>query len=51
MIVKGVNPSDIKEQAIKEGMITMVNDGMQKVEQGFTTPTEILRTAYNELEM
>ncbi len=51
MIVNGANPGDIKEQAIKEGMITMVNDGMQKVEQGFTTPTEILRTAYNELEM
>ncbi len=51
LIVKGVNPSDIKEQAIKEGMITMVNDGMRKVEQGITTPSEILRTAYNELEM
>ena len=49
MMVKGANPSDLREQAIKEGMVTMMNDGMRKVEQGFTTPSEILRSAYNEL--
>jgi general secretion pathway protein E len=49
MIVKGANPSDIRAQALKEGMVTMMNDGMRKVEQGITTPSEILRNAYNEL--
>jgi general secretion pathway protein E len=49
MIVKGVNPSDIREQSLKEGMITMLNDGMRKVQQGITTPSEILRNVYNEL--
>jgi len=49
MIVKGVNPSDIREQALQEGMITMINDGMRKVQQGITTPSEILRNVYNEL--
>jgi general secretion pathway protein E len=51
MIVRGVNPGDIKEQALKEGLITMMNDGMRKVEQNITTPSEILRNAYNELEI
>jgi type II secretory ATPase GspE/PulE/Tfp pilus assembly ATPase PilB-like protein len=27
-------------------MITMMNDGMRKVKEGITTPTEVLRSAY-----
>lgn len=46
MIIKGASPADIREEAIKEGLITMMNDGMQKVQMGLTTPTEILRTTY-----
>ncbi len=49
MIVKGANPGDLREQALKEGMVTMINDGMRKVQQGITTPSEILRNVYNEL--
>jgi len=33
----------IKEQAIKDGMLTMFDDGMTKVEQGLTTIEEVLR--------
>jgi len=47
MIIKGASPADIREEAIKEGLITMMNDGMQKVQKGLTTPTEILRTTYS----
>jgi general secretion pathway protein E len=47
MIINGATPSDIRDQAIKEGLSTMMNDGMQKVQMGLTTPTEILRTTYS----
>jgi type II secretory ATPase GspE/PulE/Tfp pilus assembly ATPase PilB-like protein len=33
----------IMQQAIKEGMITMLDDGLMKVSQGVTTIEEILR--------
>lgn len=35
--------SDIRKQAIKEGMITMFEDGLQKVERGVTAVEEVLR--------
>jgi general secretion pathway protein E len=36
----------IREQALKDGMISMMNDGMRKVKKGITTPAEVLRNAY-----
>jgi len=47
MLIKGLGSSDIREQAIKEGMVTMMNDGMSKVKEGITTPSEVLRSAYS----
>jgi general secretion pathway protein E len=47
MIINGASPGDIREEAIKEGLVTMMHDGMQKVQMGLTTPTEILRTTYS----
>jgi general secretion pathway protein E len=41
-----VNSSDIRAQALEEGMISMANDGMRKAKEGITTPSEILRNAY-----
>jgi type IV pilus assembly protein PilB len=35
--------SDIRKKAIEEGMTTMFNDGLDKVERGVTTIEEILR--------
>jgi general secretion pathway protein E len=46
MVANKESSSAMRAQAIKEGMITMMNDGMQKVKMGITTPTEILRAAY-----
>ena len=46
MIMNGSSPSDIKAEAIKEGLGTMMHDGMQKVRLGITTPTEVLRMTY-----
>jgi general secretion pathway protein E len=47
MITSQANNSEIRAQALKEGMVTMMNDGMRKVKEGITTPSEILRNAYS----
>ncbi|MCX6737962.1 MAG: ATPase, T2SS/T4P/T4SS family [Candidatus Parcubacteria bacterium] len=43
LIDVGVFSEKIKEQAIKEGMRTMVEDGLVKATQGITTIEEVLR--------
>lgn len=47
MVTERVHSSEIRAQAIKEGMITMMKDGMRKVKEGLTTPSEVLRNAYS----
>jgi general secretion pathway protein E len=46
MITNRASSSQIRAQALKEGMVTMMNDGMRKVKEGVTTPSEVLRNAY-----
>ncbi len=43
LIVKKATSKDIQEQAIKEGMHTMIEDGFIKAVQGLTSIEEILR--------
>lgn len=43
LIVKGATSDQIQEQAVKEGMRTMVEDGFVKAVQGITTIEEVLR--------
>lgn len=43
LLTKEVPVSQIRAQAIKEGMVTMFEDGMDKVERGVTTIEEIIR--------
>ena len=47
MLIKGANPADIKSEALKEGLVTLMHNGMQKVQMEITTPTEILHTTYS----
>ena len=47
MILKGASASEVKEQAVEEGMITLLKDGMIKVKEGRTTVSEVLRNAYS----
>jgi general secretion pathway protein E len=47
MLVNRANSSEIREQALKEGMITMMNNGMRAVKAGITTPAEVLRVIYS----
>jgi general secretion pathway protein E len=49
MVVKGVPANELKEEAIKTGMVEMRTDGMRKVSDGMTTPGEILRNVFTIL--
>jgi general secretion pathway protein E len=46
LVVKGANSVDIRNQAVKDGMISLLHDGMLKVQKGITSPAEVLRSAY-----
>lgn len=45
MIMEDVTDSDIKDVAIEQGMITMVQDGYLKALEGITTIEEVLRVS------
>ena len=45
-ILKGASTAEIRQQAMEEGMVPLIKDGMLKVKAGITTPTEVLRNAY-----
>lgn len=47
MILRGASNVEFREQAIKEGMVPLIKDGMLKVKEGITTPSEVLRNAYS----
>jgi general secretion pathway protein E len=47
MVCNHDSSAAIREQALKEGMTTMMSDGMRKVKEGITTPFEVLRNAYS----
>ncbi len=38
--------SQIRERAVKEGMITLRQDGIRKVKKGITTPDEVIRVTF-----
>jgi len=43
MILRGASVSDMQEQAVTEGMLTLRMDGMKKVERGVTTLEEVVK--------
>ena len=45
-LLKGATAAQLTAQALEEGMITLLRDGMFKVEKEMTTPAEVLRNAY-----
>ncbi|MDD5093954.1 MAG: ATPase, T2SS/T4P/T4SS family [Dehalococcoidia bacterium] len=47
LVLSNGSASDIRKQAIKDGMVPMWRDGMLKVKQGITTPYELLRNVYS----
>ncbi|MBI2329066.1 MAG: type II/IV secretion system protein [Chloroflexi bacterium] len=46
MLLNDANASELRTEAIKEGMIPLIKDGMLKVKANITTPAEVLRNAY-----
>jgi type II secretory ATPase GspE/PulE/Tfp pilus assembly ATPase PilB-like protein len=46
MVCSHASSSAIRQQALQDGMVSMMNDGMRKVKAGITTPSEVLRSAY-----
>jgi general secretion pathway protein E len=45
-LLNGTTATQLRTQAIKEGMIPLIRDGMLKVKADVTTPSEVLRNAY-----
>ena len=46
MVCNHASSIAIREQALQDGMISMINDGMRNVKEGITTPSEVLRNAF-----
>src|SRR5262249_4227648 len=49
MCVQRVNAAQIRNQALKEGMITLRQDGWRKVLNGVTTLDEVARTTQGDI--
>jgi type II secretory ATPase GspE/PulE/Tfp pilus assembly ATPase PilB-like protein len=47
MVISNVNAIDIENQALKEGLVTMRNDGLQKVIQGIIPLDEVMRSVFS----
>jgi general secretion pathway protein E len=47
LVTNRANSSEIRSRALEEGMASMMNDGMRKVQSEITTPSEVLRSAYS----
>lgn len=45
LLVRRASASEIRYQAVKEGLISITKDGMLKVKAGITTPYEVMRNA------
>ncbi len=49
MVMRSSSAGELKEEAVRTGMIPMRRDGMQKVKDGITTPGEIMRNVFTIL--
>jgi len=43
LVMKHANAADLRAEAIREGMVTMYEDGLRKAVKGVTTFEEVLR--------
>jgi general secretion pathway protein E len=46
IMLKKPTAADLRNQALKDGLVTLMRDGMLKVKANVTTPIEVLRNAY-----
>ncbi len=47
VLLEGASSSEIRAEAIREGMITMKRDGMLKVKAGITSMSDVLRNVFS----
>jgi len=47
LLLNNATASRIREQAHQEGMVSMWHDGMHKIKQGITTPSEVIRNTFS----
>jgi type IV pilus assembly protein PilB len=43
LILRGASTAEITEQAVKEGMLTLRMDGLEKIRKGVTTLEEVVK--------
>jgi type II secretory ATPase GspE/PulE/Tfp pilus assembly ATPase PilB-like protein len=46
LITNRASSTEIRQLAVNEGMVSLMQDGMSKVKAGITTPSEVIRSAY-----
>jgi general secretion pathway protein E len=46
MLIKGTSTTELRNEALRGGMVTLLKDGMLKVKANQTTPSEVMRNAY-----
>lgn len=46
LFIGGATATQIREQAIKDGMVPLMHDAMVKVKEGITTVSEVLRNVF-----
>jgi general secretion pathway protein E len=49
LVVRRVDATIIKKEAVKEGMLTLRDDGALKIARGATTVEEVLRVTQDDL--
>jgi type IV pilus assembly protein PilB len=43
MILRGASVEEMRDQAVREGMLTLRMDGLKKIERGVTTLEEVVK--------
>jgi type IV pilus assembly protein PilB len=46
LILRGATATELKEQAVKEGMLTLRRSGLEKVKKGLTSIEEVVRVTF-----
>jgi type IV pilus assembly protein PilB len=48
MILRSASSEELRDQAVKEGMLTLRVDGLQKIKRGITTLEEVVKETATE---
>jgi type IV pilus assembly protein PilB len=43
MVLRGASVEELRDQAVREGMLTLRMDGLKKIERGVTTLEEVVK--------